>query len=793
MRPPFALLLLSIFSAQLMACGGSSSGDDNTTPAEGIFGDLGTVLPSATEEQQATFERGLRVLERRFTPAQGLGPHFNVTFCGACHEKPVFGGSAARYRNFLLVGQSLSGDDFIPLGVQSVQPQYHIDDVRQATPVSTNVTALRNPIPFFGAGLLAEIPEEEILKYADPDDADGDGIRGRPNYDRGFVGRFGRKAQTVSIEGFIRGPLFNHMGITTDPLSESQKANLPVPSTDTLTAGLRSPIRTGDAGDTIRGLVMGQAAAPDEPTTDADGVADPELSNDDLFDLVSFAMLTAAPTPQTPGIGADHGQALFDEMGCADCHVPSLQGPRGAIPAYTDLLLHDMGADMSDGVVQGLAGGQDFRTAPLWGVTATGPYLHDGRADTLREAIVAHGGEAEAARVAFTNASPSFQEDLIGFLDTLGGASQRTSGLLAPGATVPSPGQYGAPNDGLDTDTAAAFANGRAQFDRDMALSDGLGASIPGTTGTDRHFNGDACRACHFEPVIGGAGPLGVDVIRQGTVSSGTFTAPTDGTMLHRFRTEATRPEPASGVNTLQARQTPPLFGLGLLEQVSESEILSRADPTDSNMDGISGREHRLGDGRLGRFGWKADVPTLQEFARDALFNEMGITLPTEAGQTFGATTDNDSIGDPEMALEDLQNLVTFMAQLAPAPRTRTDVALEDQGEALFASVGCDGCHVPALPLQGGGTAQAYTDLLLHDVASPGAPGIESGDAAMTEFRTAPLWGLATSAPYMHNGRAETVSDAIEAHQGEAQTARDAALALSPSDQSALHAFLQSL
>ena len=79
-------------------------------------------------------------------------------------------------------------------------------------------------------GLLAEIPDSEILKRVDENDANGDGISGRANYDRGFVGRFGRKAQTVSIEGFIRGPLFNHLGITTNPLPDELKAMLPVPS-----------------------------------------------------------------------------------------------------------------------------------------------------------------------------------------------------------------------------------------------------------------------------------------------------------------------------------------------------------------------------------------------------------------------------------------------------------------------------------------------------------------------------------------------------------------------------------
>lgn len=265
--------------------------------AAGVFGIPGEIRPNATETERATFVRGQAVALKRFTPEQGLGPQVNVSFCGACHEKPVLGGSAGRYRAFQLVGQKLGDGSFQFLGKSGVMAHFDLATAgRTPTPTGGNVTATRNPVPFFGVGLLAETPDAELLKNADPEDKNKDGISGRPNYDRGFVGRFGRKSQTVSIEGFIRGPLFNHVGLTSNPLSEELRAKLPVPSNSVMS------VKDGLEGEATRPGVIrqAQAAAPDEPTTDTDGAADPELSEAELFDLVSFSMLLAAPRCRPP-------------------------------------------------------------------------------------------------------------------------------------------------------------------------------------------------------------------------------------------------------------------------------------------------------------------------------------------------------------------------------------------------------------------------------------------------------------------------------------------------------------
>ncbi|MGB3052556.1 MAG: di-heme oxidoredictase family protein [Polyangiales bacterium] len=765
---------LVLFWGGTLALGCAS---DTAVPgADGIFAELGSPLPSATAEQVAAFERGREVALRRFTRDDGLGPEFNLTFCAGCHEKPVFGGSASRYRDFLLVGDELVPDVVVPRGKNGVQRQFSLESGRSASDPLTNLSATRNPIPFFGAGLLAEIPDFEILSHADPNDADGDGVSGRVNFDGMLVGRFGRKAQTARIEIFVRGPLFNHMGITTDPLSNERRAELP-------TLEAEAPPVVPSSIAPVGSVLAAQSIIPDESTFDQDEAADPELSDSELFDLVSFALLLAAPEPDKPSAATERGSEAFQEIGCDKCHLPSLRSPRGAIPAYTDLLLHDMGDDLADGVPMGEASGREFRTQPLWGVAASSPYLHDGRADTIDGAIRWHGGEAATIRDAYLALPSEEGDDLIAFLESLGGRTQKTAGLLPPQAMIPGEGEYGAPLPGLEPSERALFEHGRILFDRDVGFGEGLGPL----------FNGDACRSCHFDPVIGGAGPSGVDAMRQGSFTAFEFSTPEAGTALPRHAVNSVRPEASADANFFEPRQTPSTLGLGLLERIPRQAIEALVDPTDEDGDGISGRAHLLEDGRLGRFGWKANVPSVREFVRDALSGELGLTVPDEPGLSFGNPADDDEATDPEADVHSIDAIASFIELLAPPPRTRIDMALEDRGEAIFKSVGCSSCHVPTFRTADGVDVHAYTDLLLHDIAEPTALGIEEGDAGIHEFRTPPLWGLARTAPYLHDGRASTIEAAVTKHAGEASTARGGAANLSAIDREALFAFLRSL
>ncbi|HHO50365.1 MAG TPA: hypothetical protein ENK18_05690, partial [Deltaproteobacteria bacterium] len=497
--------------------------------ADGIFAPMGQPMPSASPEQLEIFERGREVALRRFTLGDGLGPAFNVTFCVSCHEKPAFGGSAGLYRNFFIGGRETSdgafffaesaGNDSGVIRMYAYDTEY---SSRPLVPEDTNIIAQRNPIPFFGVGLLAELSDDEILRRSDPEDRDGDGISGRPNWDRGFVGRFGMKSQTVSIEGFIRGPLMNHLGITSDPLLEEQRAQLPVDSSSGSVGALWR--------DRLEGLrAFLQAAAPDGPLSDDDEIPDPELSGQELFDLVSFSMLLAAPQPEAPTEASLAGMQRFDEAGCGDCHTPRLFGPRGPLPVYSDLLLHDMGPDLDDGLVMKDATGAEFRTQPLWGLSPVGPYLHDGRAETLSEAIAWHGGEATRSRDAWLALGEGEQADLIEFLQSLGGRDQLSGGLIPPDTPMEPPLTLGGPSRALDAEEEARFLRGRDVFDHEFGFDSGVGGP---------RFNGDSCRACHFEPVIGGAGPRGVNVMRHGILTEGgDFVVPSVGTILHKETT----------------------------------------------------------------------------------------------------------------------------------------------------------------------------------------------------------------------------------------------------------------
>lgn len=767
-------------------CGDEAEPEAPAQVAEGIFARPGQILPSATEDQQALFAEGLQVATRRFTPEEGLGPQFNVSFCAACHEKPTFGGAAGRYRNFYLTAEKTADGAFLPTPEErgGVVSSYGTTAgvPRPRVPDTANVSAQRNPIPFFGVGLMAEITDEAILAHADPDDADGDGISGRPNYSDGYLGRFGNKSQTANIEGFIRGPLNNHAGITSNPLTEEERAMLPVPSN---ADGSFGDVRQGLGYQGAPGghgvLRQGQAAAPGTPLFDNDGVPDPELSNRELFALVSWAMLLAAPAPDDPTPQTERGAGLFAEIGCATCHVPALEGPRGLIPLYSDLLLHDMGPDLADGQEMGLASPSEFRTQPLWGLAATAPYMHDGRADTLEEAIAAHAGEAEGVRAAFNALEAADQADVIAFLKSLGGAGEVDGGMLHPDSPVPEVGETGGPDRALDEAEMALWLKGRKAFDHEFYRADGLGP----------YFNGDSCRACHFDPIIGGAGPIGVNVMRTGTVDeAGEFTAPAYGTILAKISDPTLRRrEHGTGHNVFEPRQTPTTLGLGLIESVPEAVIVEAADPEDLDGDGIRGVAPYMRDGRLGRFGWKADIPSVKEFVRDAMSNELGMTVAPVDGMTFGFLADDDEAADPEAPVELLDEVAFFLEHLAgPAPKGD----LDPQGAEIFEAIGCADCHTPSLP-GANGPVPLYSDLLLHDVAPPGYVGITAPARDPRHYRTAPLWGIADTAPYMHDGSASSVEAAIEAHYGEGQGARDAYMELSAEDQGRLLGFLEAL
>lgn len=266
----------------------------------------------------------------------------------------------------------------------------------------------------------------------------------------------------------------------------------------------------------------------------------------------------------------------------------------------------------------------------------------------------------------------------------------------------------------------------------------------------------------------------------------------------------------------MSPRTAPFLIGLGLLEAVPESAILAISDPDDRDGDGISGRPNRVWDVErqqavLGRFGWKANQPSLRQQNAGAFNGDMGITstlFPTE-GCTTGQTACAQAATGPTPQLGEalLQDVTFYTANLAvPARRDIAD-PLVRRGGRLFEASGCAGCHVPTLET---GTLEGlpelsrqrihpYTDLLLHDMGEALADHRPDFEASGTEWRTPPLWGIGLvqivnrHTLLLHDGRARGFAEAILWHGGEAERARDAFRSMPKADRDALVRFLESL
>ena len=375
-------------------------------------------------------------------------------------------------------------------------------------------------------------------------------------------------------------------------------------------------------------------------------------------------------------------------------------------------------------------------------------------------------------------------------------------GAVAPVRPSPRP-TFGDPLPGLTTAQQAAFAAGAEEFTHVETPAGGLGPI----------FNNVSCVACHGAPAVGGGSDL--LVTRFGRMVDGRFD-PMDsqgGSLLQQFAIDPAVQEVVPHDATVVAhRPSTPLFGLGLVEAIPDSAIVQyerRAKP-----DNVRGRAALVddvasGQKRVGRFGWKAQQATLLSFAGDAYLNEMGITsrlFPVENapnGDTarlalFDAFLDPEDEVDPVTEKGDIDHAADFMRLLAPPPRLAATPSSR-QGEALFVQIGCAVCHVPVMRTGPSLVAaladkpvELYSDLLLHDMGRLG-DGIGQADAAIRDMKTAPLWGLRASAPYLHDGRAATVDEAVRGHDGEAAISRDRYQRLLPSQRRQLLDFLDTL
>lgn len=385
------------------------------------------------------------------TARDGLGPLFSARSCSACHFKdgrgrppldegeafvglilgigvtqldhglsrivadPIYGNQLQEFalpsipaeatphvRYEAIQGQYPDGEPF-----ELEHPMYEITDPAYGDPSAELVLMPRVAPPVAGMGLLDAIPEERLRALEDPEDKDGDGISGRIRMVEDVTlqqlkpGRYGWKAEKPSIRQQVATAFRNDIGISN-----------PVFDTDDCTAS-QPQCRQAPAG------------------------GEPEIGSDIFDKVVAYNHLLAVPArPFFDDKGVLQGKKLFEELNCGGCHVPSHETgdaefeelSHQRIFPYTDLLLHDMGIALSDAFAAGVlppAEAQEWRTPPLWGIGRTHEvnghtrFMHDGRARSLEEAILWHGGEAKSARDMFKALSREERALLLKFLDSL--------------------------------------------------------------------------------------------------------------------------------------------------------------------------------------------------------------------------------------------------------------------------------------------------------------------------------------------------------------------------------------
>ena len=263
-------------------------------------------------------------------------------------------------------------------------------------------------------------------------------------------------------------------------------------------------------------------------------------------------------------------------------------------------------------------------------------------------------------------------------------------------------------------------------------------------------------------------------------------------------------------------RVAPPMIGLGLLEAIPEAALLAHADPDDRNGDGISGRPNRVfdqatGETVMGRFGWKAGQPSLNQQNADAFFNDMGLstrlfngTSCTERQQECRALPNG---GELEVSDNILAQVLFYSRNLGVPARRNVDDPQVLAGKGLFHQAGCQRCHVPAFttaadaaePELANQLIRPYTDMLLHDMGEGLADGRPEFEANGREWRTPPLWGIGLTetvsghTQFLHDGRARNLLEAILWHGGEAEQAKQTVLGFGQVERQALLAFLESL
>ncbi|HKV60798.1 MAG TPA: di-heme oxidoredictase family protein [Candidatus Acidoferrum sp.] len=463
----FACLLTLLLPG--MAFAQSDPGVRSTT---GVNAGQPLASVSANPNDLAFFQTGLVQFNEHQTVTgdnPGLGPRFNLDSCGACHSQPAPGGTSPASGVFPNIGPNpqsqvianglVSGStNSIPYFVAANGPvrearfPFFFDRFGNPNPSApnggvedlftvsgrtdagtcslqqpsfnvaraTNNIIFRIPTPTFGTGLMANIDDSTLLANQRAQRSNNLGISGTFNHNGndGTISRFGWKAQNKSLMIFS-GEAYNvEMGISNELFTQDR----PLPGEDQSGSGLPSNC-----------LNLAGTGYPEDITHSDGSTASAVTSDAGLFN--TFMQFLDQPTPSTtlPGGAASiaNGRKLFSAIGCALCHTPSLTTQASRLTAglsnatanlLSDIEIHHMGAGLADNVSQGGAGGDQFRTAPLWGLGQRIFFLHDGRTADLLAAIEAHqssGSEATQVEENFDSLTPSQKQDLLNFLRSL--------------------------------------------------------------------------------------------------------------------------------------------------------------------------------------------------------------------------------------------------------------------------------------------------------------------------------------------------------------------------------------
>ena len=373
-------------------------------PAESVVGTfMGDPISGITAEEFELFRLGLEDFLEVEDAAEGLGPVFNGRSCALCHSIPAIGGSGTVMENRAGILHEDGRFEEFPGGSNFQMFSLPIHSIQARIPPEANVVAHRKSLALFGNGLVEAVPDEALIALADPDDSDGDGISGRAarvlDRDSGEVrvGRFGWKAQQSSLFTFGAEAYRDEMGIT----------NVLFP---------REACPYGVDCELLELI---------DPAPDPEDAPDITTGLRGVDNFANFLRLLGPPTRGEISQEVLHGEQIFRSLRCHSCHVESLETGPASSPAlsfkrffpYSDFLLHQVAT--GDGIGQADARPDEVRTVPLWGVRFRGPFLHDGRASNLREAILMHGAEAELSRVAFEALSDEQTRALLAFLKSL--------------------------------------------------------------------------------------------------------------------------------------------------------------------------------------------------------------------------------------------------------------------------------------------------------------------------------------------------------------------------------------